>query len=281
MKKLKLEELGLLPLSASHLNRFITERPVWLMKKFWNLKTAYNVNMMRGHALEWGVEEKLKGKFQNLRHTIDQKGKIINHPVLQYYDKLVRDNDFVGDKVTKLRTGLPEMVNAAVDKLNEYGTLISAQDWLKFSVDVEIDGTVHKIPFTGRTDFFMESKEGVRTLVDTKCTSKMPSNASYGNKLQQVLYQRATNFSTDLLYVGWGVVSEKPRVIGPKIKVIPIENDPKVMLRIQQTIIAMEKLLRISDDREILKQIIIPNPDDFMSWNDDETYRLRKEIWGW
>ena len=43
----------------------------------------------------------------------------------------------------------------------------------------------------------------------------------------------------------------------------------------------MEKLLRFSDDRNVLKEIILPNPDDFMSWKDEEAYKMRKDIWGW
>ena len=69
--------------------------------------------------------------------------------------------------------------------------------------------------------------------------------------------------------------------MGPKTKIMNVENDPKVLLRVQQTIIAMEKLLRFSDDRNVLKEIILPNPDDFMSWKDDEAYQMRKDIWGW
>ena len=287
MQKLKLEELGLLPLSPSHLNRFVSDRAIWLMRKFFKLKSPYNINMLRGHAVEWGVEEGLKDKFKKIRHTTNDKGVIINHPVLSYYDKLVQDNSFHGEQSIKLRIGLPEMVNAAITELNKYGKLISAQDWLKFNIDIVIDGETYQIPFTGRTDFFMESEEFGRVLVDLKTTSRMPSTSvRYDTRLQQVLYNRATNFRTDLLYVGYGQVEKiidgkKKKVMGPKTKIINVENDPKVLLRVQQTIIAMEKLLRFSDDRNVLKEIILPNPDDFMSWKDDEAYQMRKEIWGW
>ena len=48
---------------------------------------------------------------------------------------------------------------------------------------------------------------------------------------------------------------KKKKVMGPKTKIMNVENDPKVLLRVQQTIIALEKLLRFSDDRNVLKEI--------------------------
>ena len=59
-----------------------------------------------------------------------------------------------------------------------------------------------------------------------------------------------------------------------------VDNDPRILSIVQQTIVSMEKLLRITDDKDLLKQLIVPNPDDW-SWNDPVAYRMRKEVWGW
>lgn len=217
---------------------------------------------MRGHAVEYAVEQKLK------EQTTDTK-KLVN----EYYDKLGLQNKFDKEKLSTLRIGLNDMVEEAVKELDKYGTLISAQDWLDFNIQVEIDGEFYDIPMTGRTDFFMESKDGARVLVDLKTTSRMPSAVPFATKIQQVLYSRATNYRTDLLYVGYGAK-------GAKSKSFTVDNDPSITKIVRDTIVSMETLLRLTDNRDILKRIITPNPDDW-SWNDDNAYRKRKEVWGW
>jgi hypothetical protein len=218
--------------------------------------------MMRGHAVEYAVETKLKEEKTDTKKL-----------VTEYYDKLGLQNKFDKTKLSDLRVGLPEMVEEACTQLSKYGTLISAQDWLDFKIQVEIEGEHYDVPMTGRTDFFMESKDGARVLVDLKTTSRMPSVVPFSTRIQQVLYTRATNYRTELLYVGYGSK-------GVKSKTFEVENDSKIIQIVKQTIVSMETLLRLSDDRDVLKNIIVPNPDDW-SWNDDNAYRKRKEVWGW
>jgi len=264
MKKLKLEEHGLLPLSPSHINRFITEKPIWLLRKFYGMTSPYNLNMLRGHIVEEQVEIALKEGKTPAKETVVQ----------HYQNKAKQSNLQKDEKYESLQVGLHDIVAGTVDQLNDFGTLISAQDWLKFNFKVEIDSDVYDIPFTGRTDFHMETKEGERVIVDLKTTAQLKSFVPWSTRLQQVLYARATNFRTSLLYVGYG------KRDGFKHKWHDVDNDPRILSIVQQTIVSMEKLLRITDDKELLKQLIVPNPDDW-SWNDPVAYRMRKEVWGW
>ena len=219
---------------------------------------------MRGHIVEEQVELCLKeGKEPN------------SQTVLDHYTKKALQSGFQKDeKFYDLTVGLSDIVKGTVDELNKFGKLLSAQDWLKFDFNVTIDGDEYPIPFTGRTDFHMQTKDGESVLVDLKTTTRIPSFVPYSTRLQQVLYSRATNFRTDLLYVGYG------KRDGFKHRWHSVDNDPKVLAIAYQTIVAMEKLLRLTDDKEQLKQIIVPNADDW-SWNDDVAYRKRKEVWGW
>ena len=237
MKKLKLEEHNLLPLSPSHINRFITEKPIWLLRKFYGMTSPYNLNMMRGHIVEEAVEKGLKDKKIPTAETV----------IESFQTKAKESNLHKADNYADLQVGLGEIVQGTIEQLNSFGTLISAQDWLKFNFKVNIDGEDYEIPFTGRTDFHMETKEGERVIVDLKTTKQLKSFVPWATRIQQVLYSRATNFRTDLLYVGYG------KRDGFKHKWHQVENDPRVLSIVYQTIVSMEKLLRITDDKEVLK----------------------------
>lgn len=287
-KKLMLEVANLLPLSAYTLNSYLSNRAFWLCRKVYKLPTGSQANFEWGNSVEWCIKDNFPQMVKKHPEIID-RGKITHKSTIEkihrnYSYRLNKSGISKEDGKKYIETLVP-MVEMGIHKLKQYGKIVSYQDKLKFNIPVLIEGEEYKIPLIGYTDFLMEHKSGTRVLVDVKCTSKFPSkdeetklikesSVGFSNKLQQTLYSRATNYQTDLLFIGY------TKKGGAKADKFTVQNDPQFITIASQAIISMEMMLRMVTNAKDLKYYILPSPEDYQ-WHNNVNRESRKEVWGW
>ncbi len=244
----------------------------WLCKYLMGAKFPFGWAAVQGQVVEAGVEWAL---FNN-KPIKDAQRKAVE--LLRSQAKFQRN---IAEELQKREPIVERMVKVALEQLEPLGIPQkppkgSRQHQINIPVRFA-DGENGTINCMGYLDFYYPEEN---IIVDLKTTSKAPSRWSLAHGIQASVYQKA-------VHVLRGSEHEINR---PQVKflyVLTRKTDPWVWLEMEdpdyylasfkKTITQMEKLLRLSDDKQVLIDAIPHNPDSFY-WNDAQ--EIRQKFYG-
>ena len=128
----------------------------------------------------------------------------------------------------------------------------------------------------GYTDFHFEDKNSKEDFfIDLKTSKNMPNTISISHAMQQAIYHKATN-SRQILWYLKNPTKTKDAEFGS----LSLE-DYQTPLKICHHIIkAMSNFLKNVNSKEEVRDILIPNPDNWI-WKEETVLKARKEVWGY
>lgn len=245
---------GIEHLSASHLNLFIAQPAMWAASYLMKRRTSVGPAAHRGTAIECGVEA---GLFDP-EMTVTACQEI----ALAKYHSLTRLS--ADPRIEKERDAIAPSVEIALAELRQYGVPSKPEDGRQHKIEVTLEGV--PIPLIGYLDFRWD-QHGI--VGDLKSTARIPSEISDAHARQGAIYTRAgSNVQTRMMYVS-----------AKKIAVYPIENVDHHIAQVIRTAKAIENLLSLSDDSELLTRCFAPDMSSFY-WGDASARSLATEIWG-
>ena len=258
-KKFDDGDKSLLPLSFSHLNEFAFYRERWALRRIFGYEFPTSASAIRGQAVESGLNMVLNGI------SIEEASlKMLD----EYDDNCSRITD---PKIEEERNNLVPLLDLGAKTFQHYAFRWELLDYQK-KVELEIEG----VPLIGYTDFHFEDKNSKEDFfIDLKTSKNMPSTISISHAMQQAIYHKATN-SRQILWYLKNPTKTKDAEFGS----LSLE-DYQTPLKICHHIIkAMSNFLKNVNSKEEVRDILIPNPDNWI-WKEETVLKARKEVWGY
>lgn len=245
---------GIDHLSASSLNLFVAQPAMWAASYLMKRRTPVGPAAHRGTAIECGVEA---GLFDP-DLPVEEAQKL----ALSKYHSLTRLS--ADPRIEKEREAIAPSIAVALCELRQYGIPTKPDDGRQHKIEVRLDGVA--VPIIGYLDFRWD-QHGI--VGDLKSTARIPSEISEAHCRQGAIYTRAgSNVQTRMMYVS-----------AKKIAVYTIENVDQHIAQVIATARAIENLLSLSDDSELLTRCFTPDLSSFY-WGDASARALATEIWG-
>lgn len=242
-------------LSASSLNLFVAQPALWAASYLMKKRTGVGPAAHRGTAIECGVEAALFDPEMPVAVAQDM--------ALAKFHTLTRLS--ADPRIEKERDCIAPSVAVAVTELRQYGVPEKPEDGRQHKILVTIPGIA--IPILGYLDFKWSS-HGI--IGDLKSTARIPSEISDAHNLQGAIYTASENgnMQTRMIYVS-----------AKKIAVYPVENPADHIARAVRIAKAIERLLSLSSDGELLTRCFAPDMSSFY-WGDQSARTIAAEIWG-
>tara|TARA_B100000900_G_scaffold297537_1_gene256058 strand:+ start:774 stop:1520 length:747 start_codon:yes stop_codon:yes gene_type:complete len=232
-------------LSPSSINTYINDKPLWVMRYLFGMKSSGGASALRGIALEHTLSEKQeKGTFDF--DGLDKKFISLCAEV---------GIDLAEPKCEKERKSLVKF-GEVIDKNFKYPKVKGYQE----RVEVMLDD--FPIPIIGYVDFLFDD-----AVVDLKTTTRLPSQPTEAQLRQMALYSMAYPDKKMHLFF----VSPKDH------KKFILKSLDKYKNQLKKAALTIQRFLSLSDDKEELANLEYPNTDSWM-WSD----RMKKEatkIW--
>lgn len=245
---------GIQHLSASHLNLFVAQPAMWAASYLMKRRTPVGPAAHRGTAIECGVEA---GLFDP-----EMPVEAAQEMALAKFHGLTRLS--ADARIEKERETIAPSVAVALAELRQYGVPSKPEDGRQHKISVDLPGVA--VPIIGYLDFRWD-QHGI--VGDLKSTARIPSEISEAHARQGSIYVRAgSNVQVRMMYVS-----------AKKIAVYPIENADAHIASVVRTAQAIERLLSLSDDSELLTRCFAPDLSSFY-WGDASARTLATEIWG-
>lgn len=242
--------------SPSSINKWVDAPCAWVAHYLYGRKGVFSAAAAAGTYAEQAISDViLNGKTEQ-----DAVAKAIG----DWNSKFPLCFD---TKAIDRRDAIAPMVAQALVELKQYGTPEHAPDGSfkgQHKINILCNGDGWSLPIEGYLDFYFP-KHGL--IIDLKTTFKMPSSMSKAHERQQCIYSAAMgNQQVKFLYVtpkksGWLWSEDVKGVLG----------EIKTILNRQ------ERFLRVSGDRDVLRDIVPVNTESFY-WLDDKQTRL--ELYG-
>ena len=235
--------------SPSSLNLFVASPAMFVLERVKGLKQVVGVPAHRGVAVEDGVTAGLADLAAPVKACIEV--------AYAKYDLLTAMTP--DPRRDQYRKNIPDMVEAALVELREYGTPSKTQGF------VELKDASLQLPIVGYYDYEWE-QHGL--LLDLKTTERMPSQIKTGHARQVALYAASDNIDARLAYV-------TPR----KLEVYRLENiraHRQALINIARKV---EAFLDLSSDPDYFFTITAPDVDSFY-WTPPQMRQLAFEHWG-
>lgn len=245
---------GIDHLSASSLNLFVAQPALWAASYLMKKRTAVGPAAHRGTAVECGVEAGLFDPAMPIEAAQEM--------ALAKFHSLTRLS--ADPRIEKERECIAPSVQVALTELRQYGVPDKAEAGRQHKIEVTLPGV--PVPAIGYLDLLFP-QHGM--LVDLKTTARIPSEISDAHALQGAIYAAAkSNHQVRFAYVS-----------AKKIAVYVLENATEHFSRAVRTAKAIERLLSLSDDSELLTRCFAPDLSSFY-WGDASARALAHEIWG-
>lgn len=264
-----LERHGVNHLSASNINLARADLGLWSMQYLFGIKSRPSVAMWRGVACEDGVAAGLATPDMPVDDAIAVAEKTLKKKTTGgRITGNLYDADDVEDARKALagyetpRTAYPGAVRNALEALRPYGAPSSAQE----KIEIRLDGV--PVPIIGYKDFSYDD-HGMD--VDLKCPARLPSIMVADHRLQGAIYWAASgNRAQRFCYA-----TQK------EASILELDADTaRNALRTATGIaLTLERFLSISDDREELAALVIPDYSGFR-WSPAQT-AAAQEIFGY
>ena len=243
-------------LSASSINLFIAQPALWCASYLMKRRTPVGPAAHRGTAIECGVEAGLFDPEMPVKECQDL--------ALAKYHALTRGVLINTDpRVEKERDCIPSSVAIALAELRQYGVPEKAEG-RQHKIEVTLDGV--PVPIVGYLDWLFP-QHGM--LVDLKSTSRIPSEMTEAHCRQGAIYGAAKgNHQVRFAYVS-----------AKRIAVYALANQERHIASVVRAAKAIENLLSLSSDGELLTRCFAPDMSSFY-WGDASARALATEIWG-
>ena len=232
-------------LSPSSINTFIGDKPLWIMRYLFGVRSSSGAGAVRGIAEEYALAEKYEKGFFDFK-ALDTKF------ITLCCESGVDLND---GKTLKEKDALKGF-GTVLDENFNYENLETYQE----KVEVKVEDL--PVPIMGYVDFLFKDK-----IVDLKTTNRMPSNPTEAQKRQMAMYSMAyPKKSVDLFFAS-----------SKKHKVFTLSNLTKYKKQLKNVAFTIQRFLSISDDKHELASFEYPNFDKW-EWSDDMK-KEAKNIW--
>jgi RecB family exonuclease len=248
------ERHGIDHLSASHINLFIAQPAMWAASYLLKKRTPVGPAAHRGTAIECGVEAALFDPEMPITAAQDL--------ALAKFQTLTRLS--ADPRIEKERDNIAPSVAVALTELRQYGVPEKPEDGRQHKISIDLPGV--PVPIIGYLDLLFP-QHGI--LVDLKTTSRIPSEMSEAHARQGAIYHAAKgNHQVRFAYVS-----------AKKIAVYALENAEAHLASVVRAAKAIENLLTLSDDGELLTRCFAPDLSSFY-WGDASARSLAAQIWG-
>lgn len=239
--------------SASAINKWADAPCAWVATYLYGRKSPFSAAAAAGVYAEDAVNDVL------LHGMTEQDA--VDKAIAKWNSRFPLSLDA---KLTDRRDVIPLMVANALQELKQYGEPERADGDKQHKIGIACNGNGWKLPVIGYLDFYYP-QHGL--VVDLKTTMRMPSEMSASHGRQQAIYSAAMgNQSVKFLYVT------------PKKAAWLWEDDAMPRLQeIKALLNRQERFLRVSPDRDVLRDIVPVNMESFY-WLDDTA--TRKELYG-
>lgn len=238
---------GIKHVSYSSGSLFMAQPGAWIIRYLYKHRDGGSPRMFGGLAAEHGVHAGLTDDFAD---PVEEALKDFNRRTAM---------KFTHEAKEKERANIKAMVNLALDELRPLGPLEDYQE----EGYLELEGV--PVPVKLFTDFTYPG-----AVIDLKTTGRMPSKISAPHRRQGALYQQyKSNHQIQFLYV-------TPK----KVALYPLEDYEQDLEEIRQCFIRMERFLSLSDDKEELANLVVPDFDSFY-WNDPTTREEARRVFGY
>lgn len=248
------ERHGITHLSASHVNLFIAQPALWACSYLLKKRTAVGPAAHRGTAIECGVEA---GLFDPELPVAE-----CQRIAAEKFHGLTRLS--ADPRIEKERATIEDSVTVALAELRQYGIPEAAEGGRQHKIVRTIEGI--PVPVWGFLDFWWP-EHGI--IVDLKTTARVPSAISEAHARQGAIYAGSGGNTQ----VRMGYVSPK------KMAVYVVEDVAHHLAQFVTAAQAIERLLSLSDDGEMLTRCFAPDLSSFY-WGDASARALAQEIWG-
>jgi hypothetical protein len=235
--------------SPSSLNLFAAELSMFVLERIKGIPQTVGVPAHRGVAVEDGVSAGLYDLKMPVKACVDV--------AFAKYDTITAMSP--DPRREQYRKNIPDMVEAALVELREYGEPSTMQGFVEWKPD----GL--RLPIVGYYDYEW-ADHGI--LVDLKTTNAMPSQIKTSHARQVALYAMSDNIDARLAYV-------TPR----KLEVYQLENVRRHREALLNIAKKVENFLDLSDDPDYFLSITAPDVDSFY-WMSPPSRQLAYEHWG-
>lgn len=241
-------------LSASSVNLFVAQPALWAASYLMKKRTPVGPAAHRGTAIEAGVEA---GLFDP-EMPVEEAQRIAR----EKFHTLTRLN--ADPRVEKEREAVEPSVAVALEELRQYGVPEKPEGGRQRKLELDVPGVA--VPVWGFLDF-MWPEHGI--ICDLKSVGRIPSEISDAHARQGAIYlQHGSNLQMRFAYVS-----------SKKVAVYVLEDAAKHLASFVRTAQAIERLLSLSDDSELLTRCFEPDMSSFY-WADASARHIAREIWG-
>jgi hypothetical protein len=245
---------GIEHLSASHLNLFVAQPAMWAASYLMKRRTPVGPAAHRGSAIEHGTEA---GLFDP-EMPVSECQKL----ALERFHSLTRLS--ADSRIEKERETIAPSVEIALAELRQYGLPEKPEDGRQHKIELILPGV--SVPIIGYLDLLFPQHGMV---VDLKTTARIPSEMTEAHCRQGAIYAAAK----DNHEVRFAFVSAK------KVAVYVLQEQAAHLAQVVRTAKAIENLLNLSDDSELLTKCFAPDLSSFY-WGDASARTVATEIWG-
>ena len=174
-------------------------------------------------------------------------------------------------KIDDERENLVPLLELGARTFQNYAFRWELLDYQK-KVQLDIEG----IPFIGYTDFHFEDKNTKEDFyIDLKTSKNLPKEVSISHAMQQAVYFKGTNARQSLWYL-----KTPTKTKGAEFTNLSVEDYQTPMSICIHAVKAMANFLKMVDNKEDVRDILIPNPDNWI-WKEETVLNARKEVWGY
>ena len=235
-------------LSHSSISTWISSPSKFIAQKLFRIDDYGSASMHRGTASEYALHKKYEEGIFDIQHAENKFNELCNFGGIDFGD------------ATRYKENI---------QLKEYGNILNKNFNYKnletYQEKIEIQLDELPIPIIGYIDFVFDD-----VVVDLKTTARMPSKATESNKRQMAIYKmHYKDKKSEVFYAT------------PKdFKVFKLDNLEIYQEQIKQIALGIMKFLSISDDKEELASMVLPDADDW-KWSEEMINEVKDKVQAW
>ena len=259
---------GLDHISVSQVNKFRTASDAWFAQYMMNKKFPVGVSAWQGLAVEAGITAGLFNDW-DVEQCIDRATDTFEKSLI------TKDISNRAEIIEKHNPIIKRMVVNGYRLLKPFGKPTpppANENQHKIEVPVMLDDK-SRIKNLGYLDFVYADQH---TIIDLKTSSRAPSGWSLSHGIQAAVYKESMraktggeNWTVKFLYV---LTRQKDPFVW-----LEMEDTFPYMKVFKRTVNTMDRLLKISKDKNEIKKFIVHDPDTFY-WND--ALGVAEEVFG-
>ena len=242
-------------LSPSSISLFISNPADYVLQKIFGYKFTAGAAAFRGTFVEQGVHLVIANK-----EDVEKVAQLQLSNFIEYCKQM----GIQKDEYEKELPFIDRAIKKLPSELSQFGQIVGYQK--------EVGYDHNGVKIKGYTDFEFKNKDNL-LFVDLKTTGKS-IKVSTAHKIQQYIYNKATNVENKLFYIQ--VLKKSENIVDYSLTPEDEDQIPRIIDQAINNIITLCSLANSKDD---FKRLVTPNPDDW-KWSKDKI-KARKEVWGY